>query len=79
VNWFTNLFDARRKVAIWKMEYHEQRPHSSLVYRTPTEFAGVALTQSYGKDLGLAHLENACGVSLSHTSGCGLNLQNHSC
>jgi hypothetical protein len=63
VSWFSNLFDARRKVADRKAEYNEQRPHSSLGYRTPAEFARVAITPSYGKDVGSAPLENACGVS----------------
>ena len=63
MSWFANLFDARRKVSNWKAEYNEQRPHSSLGYRTPAEFARVALTQNYGKDVGSAHLENASGVS----------------
>jgi putative transposase len=63
ISWFTNLFDARRKVTNWKTEYNEERPHSSLGYRTPAEFARVAKTQSYGKDVGSAHLENAYGVS----------------
>jgi len=63
VSWFTNLFDARRKIANWKTEYNEQRPHSSLGYRTPAEFARAAKTHSYGKDVGFAHLENAAGVS----------------
>lgn len=63
ISWFTNLFDARRKVTDWKVEYNEQRPHSSLGYRTPAEFARVVLTPSYGKDVGSAHLENACSVS----------------
>jgi putative transposase len=62
VSWFRNLFDARRKIAHWKTEYNEQRPHSSLDYRTPAEFAQVVLTQSYGKDVAYAHLENAYGV-----------------
>src|SRR5689334_12016738 len=39
VSWFQNLFDARRKVAAWRREYNEERPHSSLGYRTPKEFA----------------------------------------
>lgn len=39
-SWFRNLFDARTKVALWRREYNEQRPHSSLGYRTPLEFAG---------------------------------------
>jgi putative transposase len=39
VNWFQNLFDARRKIAAWRKEYNEERPHSSLGYQTPREFA----------------------------------------
>ncbi|MDQ2710942.1 MAG: IS3 family transposase [Acidobacteriota bacterium] len=38
-SWFWNLWDARRKIACWRMEYNQQRPHSSLRYRTPEEFA----------------------------------------
>jgi len=39
VNWFWNLFDARRKISDWKTEYNSRRPHSSLGYLTPDEFA----------------------------------------
>lgn len=59
VSWFHNLFDARRKIACWRQDYNEERPHSSLNYRTPAEFAAL----SYGKPAGCARLENACGVS----------------
>ncbi|MDE3170846.1 MAG: transposase family protein [Acidobacteriota bacterium] len=38
-SWFANLFEARRKIAAWRKEYNEERPHSSLGYRTPAEFA----------------------------------------
>lgn len=38
-NWFHNLADARAKIAIWRNEYNQERPHSSLGYRTPNEFA----------------------------------------
>lgn len=38
-SWFRNLFDARRQIASWQREYNEYRPHSSLGYRTPAEFA----------------------------------------
>ena len=58
VSWFENLFDARRKIAIWRREYNEERPHSSLNYQTPAEFAAV----SCGKDAGCARLENAAKV-----------------
>jgi hypothetical protein len=39
VNWFWNLFDARRKIPTWKTEYNSRRPHSSLGYLSPDEFA----------------------------------------
>jgi transposase InsO family protein len=38
-NWFQNLFDARQKISIWRDDYNRARPHSSLDYRTPDEFA----------------------------------------
>lgn len=62
VHWFLNLFDARRKIASWRTEYNQERPHSSLDYRTPSEFAEGCRTKSYGKDVGFAHLENAFRV-----------------
>ena len=60
MNWFQNLFDARRKIANWRHDYNEQRLHSSLNYQTPAEFARRT---SYGKDVGSVHLENALGAS----------------
>lgn len=39
LSWFQNLFDARRKISAWRTEYNEQRPHSSLGYKTPSQFA----------------------------------------
>jgi putative transposase len=41
VNWFRNLFDARRQIETWRVHYNTARPHSSLGYRTPTEFAAL--------------------------------------
>ena len=38
-SWFVNLADAKRKIESWRVEYNRERPHSSLDYRTPTEFA----------------------------------------
>jgi putative transposase len=38
-SWFANLFEARAKIAAWKEEYNEKRPHSSLGYLAPREFA----------------------------------------
>lgn len=53
ISWFQNLFDARRKIALWRSDYNEHRPHSSLNYRTPAEFARLT---SYGKRSGLRPL-----------------------
>jgi putative transposase len=38
-NWFTSLSDARRKIESWRPDYNQQRPHSSLNYLPPAEFA----------------------------------------
>jgi len=46
-SWFQNLFDARRKIAAWKIEYNEERPHSSLGYHTPKEFAAAQVASFY--------------------------------
>lgn len=73
-SWFGNLWDARRKIAAWKEEYNEERPHSSLGYRTPAAFAAA---QGGGKDALWKPLENgvptaignpaeAAGFPLSH-------------
>jgi putative transposase len=59
VNWFQNLFDAKRKIAEWRVEYNEERPHSSLGYLTPSEYAARAAKASCGNDGDKAALENA--------------------
>ncbi len=38
-NWFLSLSDARDKIGRWKDDYNELRPHSSLTYLTPADFA----------------------------------------
>ena len=38
-SWFGNLWEARRKIAAWKEEYNEERPHSALGYVAPRAFA----------------------------------------
>jgi hypothetical protein len=40
-NWFTTLADAKEKIERWRMAYSGERPHSSLAYRTPEEFANA--------------------------------------
>ena len=69
-SWFANLFEARRKITAWRKEYNEERPHSSLGYRTPAAFAHEA-ARGCGKDGGCAPLENAARFPLSHSHGDG--------
>ena len=42
LSWFQNLFDAKRRIAAWRIEYNGERPPSSLGYKTPSEFAAQA-------------------------------------
>jgi transposase InsO family protein len=37
---FGNLLEARVVIERWRLEYNAERPHSSLGYKTPEEFAG---------------------------------------
>ena len=48
----------------WRVDYNTVRPHSSLGYRTPEEFAAA---NGCGKDGGFATLENATRFPLSHS------------
>ena len=41
VNWFITPEDAKRKIERWRSEYNNERPHSGLAYRTPSEYAAV--------------------------------------
>ena len=37
--WFVNLMEARERIEVWRIDYDRVRPHSSLGYQTPEEFA----------------------------------------
>jgi len=39
VHQFVSLDDARRKIEVWRRDYNDDRPHSSLGDLTPREFA----------------------------------------
>lgn len=41
VEWFKNLREAAVIVETWRRHYNKERPHSSLDYRTPSEFYRV--------------------------------------
>ena len=38
-HWFLSLEDAKRKIEAWRQYYNEARPHSTLAWATPAEFA----------------------------------------
>ncbi len=63
---FPNLFDARAKAPRFLQDYNEVRPHSSLGYLTPAEFAAQHRSSGGGKDGDCAALENPPGFPLSH-------------
>jgi putative transposase len=44
---FANLAEARVVIELWRREYNEERPHSSLGYRTPAEFRAAWEAQSH--------------------------------
>ena len=73
VNWFGNLFEARRKIVAWRTEYNQERPHSSLGYRTPEEFAREMVTKKAvekavaslpRKTLGVSHFPTAAAATV---------------
>lgn len=80
ISWFGNLFEARGKIAAWRREYNQERPHSSLGYRTPEEFAReVGGETGYGKGAAwksknnfstpLGNPAEGAGFPLSHSPG----------
>jgi putative transposase len=43
--WFSSLLDAQVVIEDWRLHYNTQRPHSSLKYKTPADFAAQFTTQ----------------------------------
>ncbi len=43
---FMGLLDARRKLAAWRRDYNQDRPHSSIGDLTPVEFATQIRTET---------------------------------
>jgi len=43
--WFSSLLDAQVVIEDWRVHYNTRRPHSSLGYETPANFAAQCVTQ----------------------------------
>jgi len=41
-HWFLSLADTRTKIEAWRRDYSESRPHTSLGWLTPVEYAAAA-------------------------------------
>jgi putative transposase len=67
VSWFQNLFEARQKIAAWRREYNEERPHSSLNYQTPQEFAALVRAKQAGLYVAEVGQEASIASPLPHT------------
>ena len=52
---FESLAAARRLTGLWRDDYNHVRPHSSLGYRPPAEFAASAASASAGACAPAAH------------------------
>jgi len=79
-NWFVSLDEARRIIEAWRVDYNTVRPHSSLGYRTPAEFAAeIGGEKGCGKATAwkstthfstpLGNPANPAGFPLSHSPG----------
>ena len=79
-NWFVSLAEARQVIEAWRVDYNTARPHSSLGYRTPEEFAaGIGGEKGYGKaaawksknnfSTALGNPAKGAGFPLSHSPG----------
>ena len=44
-SWYTSLEDARQIIEAWRTDYNSIRPHSSLGYLTPEEYAATAASR----------------------------------
>lgn len=44
-NWFESLDEAKEKINVWRTDYNEYRPHSSISMKTPSEFAAEFQTR----------------------------------
>lgn len=54
--WFVNLLEAQERIEAWRQDYNQERPHSSLGYQTPLEFAAQAAARGASPPTPLASI-----------------------
>ena len=45
-HWFLSMADARAKIEAWRRDYNESRPHTSLGWMTPVEYAAAVAAKA---------------------------------
>jgi putative transposase len=53
LHWFLSLGDAKQEIETWRVDYNQERPHSSLGRLTPAEYAG--LHEQSGENLAISN------------------------
>jgi len=64
-HWFRDLAHAKEKISNWRLDYNERRPHSSLGYQAPLEFASalrLGKTDSKATDITREQLDYRLGA-----------------
>ncbi|WP_313770028.1 integrase core domain-containing protein [Yersinia intermedia] len=55
--WFRDVSHARKAISGWRKDYNECRPHSTLNYQTPSEFA-ASWRKGHSESEGLTLTQN---------------------
>jgi putative transposase len=63
LEWFRSRAEAKVIIEQWRRHYNEVRPHSSLGYLTPTEFAAGLKEQGAGSEQATGRTAAVCGAS----------------
>src|SRR4051795_4918508 len=62
LEWFRSRAEAKVVIETWRRDYNEVRPHSSLGYLTPAEFA-ARIVQDAASRLATGRTAAVCGAS----------------
>ncbi len=65
-HWFLSLADAQEKVDIWRREYNEYRPHSSIGNMTPLEFESFHAKENDASIFNKAKMNDPTGSALQN-------------